>query len=128
MSLRNIATENLIVEITPSSGASWAPGEPEYNKVLSDKVRACGHRVLVDEISWVMPSEECVLESYTHNGGLSSQKITASSLKVRVEGEPVILQNDNGRCTGSFSQGQTVVMCTCDFEIVDAGQNKVRGK
>lgn len=138
MALEDIATEDRVITKTPTGAAAWTPGEPDWDEHPSDKVKAGGKKILVSRISWSFFTVlgACTKVGYTQTSGGTLNPISASATKVNETNlpgwaGPPIRKGDSGSCAGTFQRNifpWDVVNCTCDFEVTDAGQVKVRGQ
>ena len=134
MALKNIAIDgDRVITITPTGAASWTPGNPTYTEHPSSKVKHNNKGILLSRISWTLAAAACIKAGYTHGGGSTLNPISPTATKVTEtnSGDPwagkPLRKDDKGNCMGSFTNTKApfdVVVCTCDFEITDAGQDK----
>lgn len=132
MSLKYIAVDGCSLEFqnggSPNTAISITPGQ------LSTKVKAGGKAVfktLKFSISGYTASST-LKPTWIPLSGSGQGEITATSLKVKVEGNKVLLEGDQSASitiTGQEQQGQTVItsVVTEIVKITSAGQTKVKG-
>ena len=136
MALKDIANTDRTITITPTGAATWTPGNPTYTEHPSNKVKANNKGILLSRISWTLAAGACTKAGYVHNGGGTLNPIDPTATKVNETNLPVwqgkpLRKDDKGNCMGIFvliAPPFTVVNCTCDFEITDAGQTKAKGQ
>lgn len=136
MALEYVANENRVITKTPAG--AWTPGEPDWDEHPSDKVKAGGQKMLVTRISWsyLAVLGACVKAGYTQTSGGATNPISATATKVNETNlpgwaGPPIRDGDTGKCGGTFVNTVDpldVVNCSCDFEVTDAGQAKVKAQ
>lgn len=125
MALLDIANTDRIYTITPVAPGAWVPGIASYTENYSNKVKTCGKSILIGAVAWTM--SKCTLAGgWVFSSGSGSLTPTATKThEMDFPGEPV-RKTDKGQCHGAFTKGAATTFCTCDFEVTDAGQNKVR--
>ena len=138
MSLLDVANEDLEVSFSNTSGPGDLAGgadqtlSTEMTAGTSTKCKAVGVNICTGTIDAVWTAVSgCPWTSATHTFIAGVGQITATATKTKAENVLVLRKTDAGVCAGSWLQiadGVTVVACTCDMEIADAGQTKVKAQ
>lgn len=148
MALENIATKDLILKFENTAGPTdiqpiAVPPDPPTKEVSLDASKTAtqsttckilGKEVCSTSVDYVFsttltrpcPFTSGGLFTFVAGGGT----ILATAGKCKAEGQLVLRQGDSGTCTGTWTKiadGSTLT-CTCDVEISDAGQDKVKGQ
>jgi hypothetical protein len=123
---KELAVENSF-NVTKTPQGAWTPGTPNWTKVKADKVKANGEKVLTTTLVWTMSG--CTMPAYNFTSGGGSMSPTGS--KCKCMGQLPLRKGDKGNCSGMFvmiSSPFTPLPCSCQFEITNAGQTKVKGE
>ena len=145
MTLEFVANEDLEVEFSLTAG----PPDLLYSTdqgidvtkivpIKSTKVKANSKEVCTQSITltFAVGGNECPFSSVLYNfvGGVGT--ITATATKTKAENKLVLREGDTGTCVGTspalgwtlIANPFTPVTCTCDLEISDAGQTKIKAQ
>lgn len=120
----DIVNEDYAITITP--GGAWAPGNPTYTIFKCTKLKVNTKFALIWHILWQLMNLDCVLAGYTLSNGAGM--IMPTGIKCFTNTDNPIRKGDNGKCNGVFVPiaGGPNVLCTCQYEITNAGQNKAK--
>lgn len=138
MPLKEVANEDLQISFSNTAG----PGDLVYQgdqsltpitivAIPSTTCKAVGKYIETDEIVIVWGGA-CAFTSLTYNFTSGGGNISATATKTKADGIVVLRKGDTGSCAGSWKNKLDppgdVSNCTCDIEISDAGQTKVKAQ
>ena len=118
-----ICNSDRIITITPLG--AWIPGNPNYTNFECTKLKVNSKFALIWHILWDI--KDCIKAGYTF--GVGGGIIMPTGIKCFTNGDNPLRKNDFGLCSGSFTNNVApfdVVICSCKYEITNAGQSKVR--
>lgn len=124
---KEIANEDFVVTITPDG--TWTPGTPRFSPVFAMNAKANDKKIVIKKIEWIMLGCSNPQGSLISGGSqISLDPIAATAQKVKCDGKQVVRVEDAGSCKGTQSTSGSNITCTCQFEISNAGQDKVKGE
>ena len=118
-----IANEDFTITITPAGG--WTPGTPTYTMSKATKLKVNTKFALIWHLLWQMVALDCVLAGHTLINGAGM--ITPTGTKCFTNGDNPLRRTDSGKCNGVFKNNAdpaVTVLCNCNYEITNAGQDK----
>ncbi|MCP4539025.1 MAG: hypothetical protein GY832_17965 [Chloroflexi bacterium] len=141
MALENVANEDLEVSFSNTAG----PPDIAYTvdqgidavKIIPTKSTHCeavGSAVCTTAITllFAVGGTECPHTSLTHTFIAGGGSIAATAAKVKADAQFVLREGDTGTCAGTWqppgAPPPTPIACTCNLEIADAGQTKVKAQ
>lgn len=119
-----IVNEDFAMTITPSG--AWTPGTPVYTMFKATKLKVNAKFALIMHLIWDMSNKDCILVGYTHQIGAGI--IMPTGNKCFTNADNPLRRTDSGTCNGEFKKNSdgSILNCSCNFEITNAGQNKAR--
>ena len=136
MALLDIANEGLKVNFAKVSPAALSySGDQSIDAVKivpvkSTKSKAGATFICIEKITLTfVVARPCPHTLSAHTFVSGSGSITALAQKVKTETKLVLRKDDTGTCSGTWTRNSdgTVVPCSCNLKIADAGQTKVKG-